>query len=53
MTQLVIGIFVVWALAVMAIVRWFSVVSSELEEEAAEVTLPLSGPMPGAAQTTP
>jgi hypothetical protein len=42
-----------WALAIVAIVRWFSVVSCEPEEEATEATLSLNGPLSGAIQTAP
>jgi len=39
-----------WVLAVVVIVRWFSVVSSGPDEEASERVLPLAGQLPGGRQ---
>jgi len=39
--------FLAWLLAVIAIVRWFSVLSSGPDEEASERVLPLSGQLLG------
>ena len=39
-----------WVLAMIVIVRWFSVVSSGPDEEASERALPRTGQLPGGRQ---